>query len=222
LLKTGQIPSKANPEKQREFLRNDLKPKLNEAKKGKRKVYFVDAAHFVMGSYLIQLWCIIRVFIKTSSGRQRYNVLGAIDIFHKELITITNEAYINSDVVCKLIQKIYGKHGSGNIPITLVMDNARYQRCKKVTNYADELGIEILFLPTYSPNLNLIERLWKFVKKKVLYAKYYEKFSDFKTAIDSCLNGIDKEYNSEISSLLTPNFQTFDTKKSEDKNTKIA
>lgn len=195
---------------------------MDEAKKEKQKVYFVDAAHFVMGSYLIQLWCLIRIFIKTSSGRKRYNVLGAIDIFHNELIKITNESYINSDVVCKLIQKIHAKHGIKSIPITLVMDNARYQRCKKVTNYANELGIEILFLPTYSPNLNLIERLWKFVKKKALYAKYYEKFTIFKESIDKCLDGIDKEYSEEISSLLTPNFQTFETEKSKDKTSKIA
>ena len=65
------------------------------------------------------------------------------------------------------------------IPITLVLDNARYQKCKVVQDFANSLGIELLYLPPYSPNLNLIERLWKFVKKKCLYAKYYEEFAQF-------------------------------------------
>jgi len=54
----------------------------------------------------------------------------------------------------------------------LVLDNARYQKCHLVQNLAATLNIELLFLPTYSPNLNLIERLWKFVKKKCLYSIY--------------------------------------------------
>ena len=73
------------------------------------------------------------------------------------------------------------------VPVTLVLDNARYQKCVLVQQLADELGIELLYLPSYSPNLNLIERLWKFVKKKVLNAKYYEDFGPFKTAIGGCI-----------------------------------
>ena len=69
----------------------------------------------------------------------------------------------------------------------MVMDNARYQRCEKVINLAVELNIELLFLPTYSPNLNLIERLWKFVKKECLYAHYYDTFDKFKENIEDCL-----------------------------------
>lgn len=64
------------------------------------------------------------------------------------------------------------------------MDNARYQRFNKVTEHAAKLGIDILFLPPYSPNLNLIERLWKFIKKKRLYNRYHETFCHFKEAID--------------------------------------
>ncbi|SMG65551.1 [similarity to] transposase, partial [methanotrophic bacterial endosymbiont of Bathymodiolus sp.] len=58
----------------------------------------------------------------------------------------------------------------------------------KVMDKAKELGIHLLFLPPYSPNLNLIERLWKFTKKKCLYNKYYESFHNFKEAINDCLN----------------------------------
>ncbi len=98
---------------------------------------------------------------------------------------------------------------TAEVPITIVLDNARYQRCKVVTEKAAELGIELLFLPPYSPNLNLIERLWKFVKKQVLYSKYYEKFEDFKAAITKCLEQSETKHKEALDSLLKLNFQTF-------------
>lgn len=195
---------------------------MDDAKNGTRKVFFVDAAHFVMGAYLIYLWCLTRVFVKTSSGRQRYNVLGAIDVFSQDLITVTNDKYINSDCLCELLRKIFNLYGYLGIPITIVLDNAKYQRCQKVIDYANELGIELLFLPTYSPNLNLIERLWKFVKKECLYAKHYDNFKDFKESIDKCLAGVSNEHKAEIASLITTNFQLFDEIKKQDKSKGIA
>ena len=95
------------------------------------------------------------------------------------------------------------------IPITLVLDNARYQKCKIVEKLALSLSIELLYLPSYSPNLNLIERLWKFVKKKCLHGKYYENFSDFSSAIYECLNDAHLKHKKELDSLLTLRFQKF-------------
>jgi transposase len=90
------------------------------------------------------------------------------------------------------------------------MDNAAYQHAKIVRERAAVLGIEILFLPAYSPNLNLIERLWKFVKKKCLYSRYYATFFLFSTAISDCLEKVGKgDYKSEFESLLILKFQTF-------------
>jgi len=208
-LKTGQIPSKANPIKQREFLENDLEPKLEEARIGERKVFFVDASHFVMGVFLTCLWSISRIFVRSSSGRQRFNVLGALDPFSQELITITNDSYINSDSVCELLRKTHEVYKNISMKITMVMDNARYQRCKKVIDLAAELEIELLFLPTYSPNLNLIERLWKFVKKECLYAHYYDTFDKFKENIEECLREVNGKHRDKIKSLVTLNFQEF-------------
>ena len=95
------------------------------------------------------------------------------------------------------------------VPITLVMDNARYQKCKIVAALALKLNIELLFLPAYSPNLNLIERLWKFVKKEVLYSKYYSDFGSFKRAISNCLNQTHTTHKKKLDSLLTLKFQVF-------------
>ena len=205
--KVAAIPSKADPERQETFLENELKPLLDEEKNGKGHVFFVDAAHFVMGSFLGMIWCFERLFLKSSSGRKRYNVLGAYSNRDTSLITITNEDYINSDTIVKLLIKINSAHSDSKV--TLVMDNARYQRCNKVMDKAKELGIHLLFLPPYSPNLNLIERLWKFTKKKCLYNKYYESFANFKEAIDSCLNNVQTTFKDQIKTLLNPKFQMF-------------
>jgi hypothetical protein len=78
---------------------------------------------------------------------------------------VTNYSYVNAETVCELLRNVAGL-GLG-VPVTLVMDNARYQRCRLVQDLAAQLNIELLFLPSYSPNLNLIERLWKFTKKEV-------------------------------------------------------
>ena len=185
----------------------ELEPRLAEAKKNKRKVFFVDAAHFVLGSFLGYLWCITRIFIPSSSGRKRYNVLGAIDATTHELITVCNDTYINACSVCDLLQKIRNTFGIES-PITLVLDNARYQRCALVTELAKKLDIELLFLPSYSPNLNLIERLWKWVKKDCLNCKYYEHFNEFKDSINQSLIKVPQvENKKEMDELLTLNFQ---------------
>lgn len=94
------------------------------------------------------------------------------------------------------------------MPIKIILDNAKYQHCKYVLDCAKELGIELIFLPTYSPNLNLIERLWKFVRKKALYSKYYSDFNKFKCGIYEILDNLDK-YKKEIDSLMSPKFQSF-------------
>jgi len=105
------------------------------------------------------------VIFRAPAGRQRFNVLGALNAITHELICVVNETYINSENVCKLLHKLAALNLG--VPITIVLDNARYQKCVLVTAAAASLNIELCFLPSYSPNLNLIERLWKFVKKNV-------------------------------------------------------
>ncbi len=97
-----------------------------------------------------------------------------------------------------------------NLPITLILDNARYQHGHLVIDLAAQLGIELLFLPPYSPNLNLIERLWKFIKKEGLYSHYSESFADFKLAITNCLADAQDKHQHALTSLLSLNFQTFE------------
>lgn len=209
LRKVAIIPAKADIEKQKEFIENQLKPKLNEAKLGKRAIYSMDASHFVHAAYIGAIWCFARFFMKSPSGRQRFNVLGAIDPITKHMITVTNNTYVNAITVCELLDKIAAQHIDIPIPITIILDNAKYQRCKLVMEKAKLHNIELLFLPPYSPNLNLIERVWKFVKKEKLYSTYYETFDLFKSAIEDCLSN-KESYKKDLETLITTNFQTFE------------
>lgn len=96
-----------------------------------------------------------------------------------------------------------------DVPITVVLDNARYQKCRAVFALADALNIELLYLPSYSPHLNLIERLWKFVRNQCLYSKYYEHFDDFKGAIDTCIEQANTTHKKSLETLLSLKFQSF-------------
>jgi transposase len=201
------IPAKADPDKQVAYLAQDLEPRLAEARAGKRAVFFMDAAHFVLAPFLGFLWSVTRLFIQAPSGRQRFNVLGALNAITHELVTVTNDSYITATEVCALLQKLAALNLG--VPITVFLDNARYQKCALVINTAVRLHIELGFLPAYSPNLNLIERLWKFVKKQCLYSKYYADFATFKSAIETCLSETHTQHRSALDSLLTLRFQTF-------------
>ncbi len=211
--KVGHVPGKTvEPEKmteQEDFQRDELEPRLEEARQGTRKVYFMDAAHFVFRVYLGFLWCFERLFIPSPSGRKRFNVLGALDAVTHEVLTITNFTYINSRSVCTLLDKIAEANRGLDIAITVFLDNVSYQKSIFVQEYAAMYGIELVFFPSYSPNLNLIERYWKFIKKQCLYSKYYPDFEHFTQAIQDCLDHSYQTHTQQLKSLLTWNFQSF-------------
>ena len=210
--KVGYVPGRAaNPDKQAEqeaFQTQQVEPRLEEAQAGKRAVLYMDAAHFVHGAYLGMVWCFTRLFIASPSGRQRFNVLGAVDAVTKQIFAVTNETYINAESVCLLLTQIAAAYVG--MPITLVLDNARYQKCEVVLRQAAALGIELLYLPSYSPHLNLIERLWRFVRQECLYSKYYPKFDGFKQAIADCIQTAHTKHRDELETLLAWNFQSFE------------
>ena len=194
---------------QAEFLDNKLEPRLKEARAGLRELYFVDASHFVFAAFLGVVWCWLRQCIRAASGRKRYNVLGALHAVSHKLVQVTNHSYINAESVCLLLRAVADAAMPG-IPITLVLDNARYQKCALVQQLAEQLGIELLYLPSYSPNLNLIERVWRFVKADCLRSTYYANYDEFTTAIQRCLDDLPTKHKEAMDTLLTHNFQTFE------------
>jgi len=207
LKKCGSMPPKADPQLQFEFYETELKPRLQQASRGERKVYFVDAAHFVLGAFIGMVWCFGRPWIRTSPSRQRYSVLGAIDSQTKEFVSVRTRGNVNSMTVCDLLYEISRRNPGREV--TLVLDNARYQRNNFVMEVASEYGIELLFLPSYSPNLNLIERLWKLTKKRCLTNRYDENFDKFIEGIDACLDSFGTTLKAEVTSLVSLKFQFF-------------
>jgi transposase len=193
---------------QAEFLDTKLKPCLDAALAGEGHVFFVDAAHFVLGTFLCCLWSFERIFVRAASGRQRFNVLGAWNAITRELIAVTNTTVVNTETISELLRKIAALGLTG--PITLVLDNARYQHNAAVKALAEGLGIRLLFLPSYSPNLNLIERLWKFTKRRALYGRYHPTFREFQAAIQETLDGIPTIHAKALAKLMTLKFQQFE------------
>lgn len=193
---------------QQEFLATQLQPTLDDAVAGTGHIFFVDAAHFVFGTFLCCLWSIARVFVRAASGRQRFNVLGAWNAVTRQLLAVTNTTVVNTDTMCELLRKIAAAHLVG--PITIVLDNAKYQRNQVVQALAVELKIRLLFLPSYSPNLNLIERLWGFAKRQSVYGKYHATFASFRAAIEQTLHDIPGKHADRLKTLMTLQFQQFD------------
>lgn len=208
-IKTGHVPAKADVEKQQLFLEDTLLPLLEKAKNGQCHLFFMDAAHFVLLPFVGILWCFARVFIKAAAGRNRINVLGALNAITLKMETVVNTSYVNAETIAELLKKL--KHRYNALPIYVVLDNARYQHCDFIIQLAKNLGIQLLFLPPYSPNLNLIERIWRYIKKDVLGTKYFECAQKFHDAINQALFEINNSQNriEDLKTLITPKFQTF-------------
>ncbi len=181
---------------------------MDKAEQSEVVLLFMDASHFVMGcDFLGCIYGKVRRFVLTFSGRKRYNVLGAIDYVTKKVLTITNESYITATEVCAMLRRISAEYAGK--AVHLVLDNARYQKCAPVMELAAELGIALEYIPPYSPNLNLIERLWRFVKGE-LRSKYYDDFSIFRQKIDSILESTATKNRDSVSKLIGQKVQLFD------------
>lgn len=148
----------------------------------------------------------MRLFVPTGSGRQRLNVLGAVGYGTAKMITVINRGSIGAEQVCELLRDIKRRCRK---PVTVVLDNASYHRAKLVRQCAETLDIELLFLPPYSPNLNLIERVWKLVKKLALTARTLPDFDTFAESITQTVEQLETEHRQTLLGLLTPNFQDF-------------
>ena len=169
------------------------------------ELFFLDASHFVMGGFPGRVWSLVRKWVKTACGRKRFNVLGALNFASKKVETIVNATYITSTEVIAMLEKLTQEYVGK--PIKIILDNARYQHCAAVIEAAERLGVELVFLPTYSPNLNLIERVWKLVKSNVLNSAYHESFEVFCQTIENCVDSLHTKLASEMKTLITHNFR---------------
>ncbi len=190
---------------------------MEKAKSGDIALLFLDASHFVMGcGFLGHIYGKTRRLVRTFSGRQRYNVLGALDYVSKKVHTVTNDAYITATEVCTMLRKIASEYKG--LPVHLVLDNAKYQKCAAVKELAEKLGITLEYIPPYSPNLNLIERIWKFVKGE-LRSKYYGDFESFREKIDSAICSTSGSNKTKVDKLIGKGIQLYYDIREVDNNT---
>jgi len=203
--KTKPVPGKAKNQDQELFIEA-----YNRLKTKNGKIYFADSTHPLHNAVISYGWIKKGEDFKIlcNSGRHRLNINGAVDIENLDVITRSCE-WVNADSICELLRAIRAKNPDDK-NITLIMDNAAYNRSGKVKILAKKLDINLFYLPPYSPNLNPIERLWKFMKRKVLYNKYYEQLSEFEAACMNFFRGI-RKYRCELETLLADNFQVLGT-----------
>jgi transposase len=193
-----------NVEKQEESVAQyrELKENLT----AEDQIYFMDGVHPQHNTIAGYGW--IKKgqtkHLKTNNGRQRTNINGALNLQTKELFYVEGER-INSQTMIALLLLILEKQKKGKIHI--VLDNAGYYHSQIVKDFLKEHPrIVLKFMPPYSPNLNIIERLWKILKKKVVYNKFYLKSEDFRNEVINFLdNQIWKE--EEFDKILSDKFQ---------------
>lgn len=197
------VPGRADPEKQEQFLKelNELESTLG----ADDKLLYMDGVHPQHNSKPAYGWMLkgIDTVLKSNTGRQRININGAIDADSLE-VSIQIDDAVNAQSTIKLFKQLEAKYPNAD-KIVIVCDNARYYKSNLVKKYLTNSRVEIKFLPSYAPNLNLIERLWRFMNKKIRNNKYYEKFTDFRDAVLGFFENIDL-YRGDLESLLKKKF----------------
>ena len=203
--KPKKVPGKAKREAQEEFLEE-----YDRLRAGEGVVCFGDAVHPTHNTALNHGW--IKkgedFEVKTNPGKNRLNINGAIDIDSLEVTARSYES-IDQGTVCDFLLDLREKYGSGE-KITLILDNAGYYKANIVKDMAELLEIRLLFVPAYSPNLNLIERLWKFMRSKAVPNEYVENFDEWRDAIMGFFDDI-KKHKPKLKTLMTENFELLGT-----------
>jgi transposase len=167
----------------------------------------MDAAHVVFAPVLGMVWCVERLLVQAPSGGQRVHGLAAVNVMTHEVLTVRHLTSMTAETVWAWLSLLASAHPG--LPITIIVDNARYQRCMLVQTVAQTVGMEWRYVPTYSPNLNLMERFWKFVKQPCLSSKYDPDRTSFQQAIEACIEQAPTTHKKALESLLTCRFQTF-------------
>ena len=178
---TTLIPSKYDPESQREFKENY--EKLEKELKPNETIVFMDGVHPQHNTTTSKVW--IRKGkekqVKSNTGRSRINLNGIYNPSTQDIL-VHQSNRINAETTIEFFKKIE-EYYKGKKKIYIIVDNAKYYKNRAVKKYVEDSKIEMIFLPPYSPNLNLIERLWKLLRKKVINNHYYDTFKKFRNAV---------------------------------------
>ena len=200
------VPAKADAAAQQQFVEETLRPLMEQANE-ENPLYFVDATHPSYTAHPGYGW--IRKGqtreLKSNHGRVNVNINGALSWPNRTVVHRQAEKITSAEMI-KLFDDLQQRHSSA-IAIAVVMDNARYNHSRELRAYlsADGCRIKPVYLPSYAPNLNLIERFWGLFKKKTLRNEYFPTFATFKAAVDDFFGNLDR-YRDEIESLISGEF----------------
>jgi len=205
--KTKSIPCEASKEKQETFLK-DLDLYLSEQNTA---TYYTDGVHPTHNTRSLYGWISTgkEFEIPTVSGRDRININGAVEASNPTDVIIEVSETINAESTKLLYQKIIEANLDKD-KIYIISDNARYYRNKELAKWIENTKIIQVFLPPYSPNLNLIERLWKFMRKKAIDPIFYRTKEKFREGILLFFKNIEN-YKIELETLLTLNFRVINS-----------
>ena len=197
------IPGKANAQQQEKFI-EELQ-QIEAELKPTDEIIYMDGVHPQHNSKPAYGWFEkgVETTLKANSGRKRININGALNIDNLDVIINVKDS-VNAQSTIELFKKLELQYPHAD-RIVIVCDNARYYKSQLVSEYLEHSKIELKFLPPYSPNLNLIERLWRFMNKKIRNNKYYEKFTEFKNATFDFFENL-SIYKEELKRLLTQKF----------------
>lgn len=200
------VPGKVDRVKQAAFLQMYQETKSTLTPND--RIYFLDSTHPQHNTQPAYGWILKGKandkLVKTNSGRKRLNLNGALN-FNDKTAIVLEEKTINKEATLHLLETIKKKQKVGKV--YLILDNASYYHARVVKQWIlHHRRFKLLFVPSYSPNLNLIERLWRFFHQKVTWNHYFETFEEFKSTSLEFFKNLNL-YQNELSSLLTDNFQ---------------
>ncbi|MBX2841298.1 MAG: IS630 family transposase [Flammeovirgaceae bacterium] len=196
---------------QEEFKTEKLFPLLGKAASGTADVLFLDSAHFVQGKFNQYLSSQEPCYKASCHGRYRINVVGGLDVAKRQVLSLINDTYVRAGTITNYMKWLRNYHYQNlDKKLYLILDNASYQKCDWVKEDAEIWNIELVYLPTYSPNLNLIERLWKWMKRE-LGKSYNQDKKSFRLNIEESLRKINSDESMDkFESMFSFKFQSYE------------
>jgi len=203
------VPAKLDAVKQAVFIEAYEELKADAAERNE-VILFGDSVHPQHQTQMAYGWIPVgeRKQLPTTGRQYRVNYIGAINLDTHDVLSFESER-VNSNSIKLFLTSIRERYSDVS-RIHLILDNAGYHKSRDMLDFAESLRIKIHYLPPYSPNLNPIERVWKIMRERVMYNRYYARFIDFTEAIRGFFSNIN-QYKPVLKTRITDNFQYIDT-----------